>query len=54
MKKQKVSILVDSGSTHSFIDTALVKKLGLVAEVIPPLIVTVVDGTQLLVDTTCK
>lgn len=54
IKKQPVSILVDSGSTHSFIDAALVKKLGLVAEVIPPLVVTVADGTQSLVDTACK
>lgn len=50
IKKQKVSILVDSRSAHSFIDTSLVKNLGLVAEIIPPLIVTVVDGSQLMVD----
>lgn len=54
IKKHPVSILVDSGSTHSFIDKSLVKKLGLIVEVIPPLIVTVADGSQVLVESACK
>lgn len=54
IKKQKINILVDSGSTHSFIDAALVKRLGLVAEIIPSFLVTVADGSQTIVDTACK
>lgn len=54
IKKQKIGILVDSGSTHSFIDTESVKKLKLVAEVIPPLVVIMVDGNKVLVNTSCK
>lgn len=49
-----MSILIDTGSTHSFIDKSLVNSVGLVAEVIPPLIVTVADGSRVLVDTACK
>lgn len=41
IKGKKVHMLVDSGSTHSFIDLGLVKQLGLIAEVVPPLLVSV-------------
>lgn len=54
IKKQSVNILIDSGSTHSFIDSKLVKRLGHTAEIITPLLVTVADGSQVLVDTACK
>ncbi|XP_074328095.1 uncharacterized protein LOC141666008 [Apium graveolens] len=54
IKKHPVSILIDSGSTHSFIDKALVKRLKIAAEVISPLIVTAADESQVLVKTACK
>lgn len=38
-------ILVDSGSTHSFISNDLVKKLNLTAQVVSPQLVSVADGT---------
>ena len=54
MKGRKVHILIDSGSTHSFIDNTLVKELKLVAQVVPRLLVTVADGTSTTIDTMCK
>lgn len=32
IKGKRISILIDSGSTHSFIDSRMIKQLGLVAE----------------------
>lgn len=54
IRGKKVSILVDSGSTHSFIDSTMVKTLGLTAEIVAPLMVTVADGTKVLVDSSCN
>lgn len=54
LKGKKIHILIDSGSTHSFIDSKLVKQLGLVAEVVPPLLVSVADGSRIIVDSVCK
>lgn len=53
-KDRKLNILIDSGSTHSFIDGCLIKKLELVAEVDLPLMVTLADGSRQLVDSICK
>lgn len=54
LKGRRVSILIDSGSTHSFIDSRMVKQLGLVAEIVPPLIISVADGSRIIVDSLCK
>ncbi|XP_074343112.1 uncharacterized protein LOC141680927 [Apium graveolens] len=54
LKGKRISILIDSGSTHSFIDSGLVKQLGLIAEVVLPLIVSVADGSRIIVDSICK
>lgn len=54
IKNCQVSIWVDSGSTHSFIDDKVVKKLGFTACIYPPLLVSLADGTQTLVDTACQ
>lgn len=54
VKKQKVSILIDSGSTHSFVDTKLVKHSGIKAEIVPTLVVSVAGGSKLVSDTACK
>lgn len=54
LKRQEIQILVDSGSTHSFISTDLVNKLKLTAQVVSPLLVSVADGNQVVVDTICN
>lgn len=54
IKRRNVSILIDSGSTHSFIDVSLIKQLEIPAEVTSPLVVWVADGTKMTVDTVCK
>lgn len=45
---------MDSGSTHSFVVATLAKKLDLITEKITPLMVTMADGSQTVVDTVCK
>ncbi|KAL8091683.1 hypothetical protein AgCh_034082 [Apium graveolens] len=54
VKGKKVHILIDSGSTHSFVDTGLVKHLRLLAEIVQPLLVTLANGTSMMVYTMCK
>lgn len=54
IKGRQVSILLDSGSTHSFIDSQMLKTLGLTPWSTHPLLVIVVDGIQVLIDTTCQ
>lgn len=54
IRGKKVSILIDSGSTHGFVDDGIVKTSGLTAEMVTPLPVTVVDGTKVIVDSCCK
>ncbi|XP_074346381.1 uncharacterized protein LOC141685160 [Apium graveolens] len=46
IRGKKVSILIDSGSTHSFVDVGIVKTLGLTAEMVSPLLVTVADVSR--------
>lgn len=47
-------ILVDSGSTHNFLDLNLAKKLGCAIESIPAQAVAVADGNQLNCQHVCK
>jgi len=47
-------ILVDSGSTHNFLDTTTAKKLRCELQKIPPLMVAVADGAQLQCQWVCK
>ena len=54
IKGKRVNILIDSGSTHSFIDAGIIKQMGAVAEVDAPLLVHVVDGSKVVVDSICK
>lgn len=49
-----VNILIDSGSTHRFVNANLVKQLKLNPILVPPLLVIVIDGTSMMVDTVCK
>ena len=51
---QPIHILVDSGSTHNFLDFATVKKLRCALLRIPPLVVAVAGGTQLRCQRMCK
>lgn len=45
---------MNSGSTHSFIDDKLVKELKFTAEIVTPLLVTVANGSSIVIDTICK
>lgn len=47
IKKRVVIILVDSGSTHSFLDSQTAKELGVIAQMDRPLRVTVANGQQM-------
>lgn len=47
MGSQFITILWDSGSTHSFMDAKTAKKLGCVGEYTAPLVVTIADGSMM-------
>ncbi|XP_019170443.1 PREDICTED: uncharacterized protein LOC109166012 [Ipomoea nil] len=52
--KQVVIILVDSGSTHSFVDPKVLDQKGIVAEKTENLKVTVANGESMGCDSVCK
>lgn len=52
--KQTLHILIDSRSTHNFLDLSLAKKLGLQLEPIATQAVTVADGNHLACQFICK
>lgn len=54
IQKQKIIVLIDSGSTHSFVDPMLVHQLKLPTEAAPNLTVTVANGEKLSCDQVCK
>lgn len=47
-------ILVDSGSTHNFLDSSLAHKLGCIVEDINPQVATVADGSHIACNQVCK
>ncbi|KAA8522988.1 hypothetical protein F0562_009411 [Nyssa sinensis] len=47
VKKNVVTILIDSGSTHNFLDPAMAKRAGASIQFTNPLTVVVADGTKL-------
>jgi len=51
---QPLHILIDSGSTHNFLDTTTAKKLRCELLKIPPLAVAVANGAQLQCQMVCK
>lgn len=51
---QAIHILVDSGSTHNFLDATTAKRLRCELQKIPPLVVAVAGGAQLQCQTMCK
>lgn len=54
IKRKKVSILIDSGSTHNFIDEKLVWELRCKVEVTLAVTVTVANGDKLCSSATCN
>lgn len=52
--KQKIHILIDSGSTHNFVDLHTAKKLGCRIHEIDPLQVSVADGNKIVSKSMCK
>lgn len=53
VKNRKLTVLVDLGSTHSFIDEQTVIDSGYVAVYSSPMKVTVADGNYMMCYTTC-
>lgn len=51
---QPVSILVDSGSSHNFLDTKMAKKLGCAVEPVEKLKVAAVNGHLMDCQSVCK
>lgn len=47
VKKQVMEILVDTGSTHNFLDVKFAKKAGVLTQATSPLTVEVADGTKI-------
>ncbi|KAI4383867.1 hypothetical protein MLD38_009662 [Melastoma candidum] len=47
-KKKILNILIDSGSTHNFLDAGMVKGMNLITVPIPPVKVVVADGRSIL------
>lgn len=54
VKAREIIILIDSGSTHNFIDPRVAKISGVVVEQTPDLTVTVADGTRLCSKGVCR
>lgn len=54
VKKRQLTILIDSGSTHSFIDEHAVQSTGHKASPCPPVRVTVADGNYVMCTSHCK
>ncbi|GKB76933.1 reverse transcriptase, partial [Tanacetum coccineum] len=52
--KYKIHILIDSGSTHNFVDTTTTKRMGCKISAIVPLQVDVADGNKTLSTLVCK
>ncbi|WVZ13742.1 hypothetical protein V8G54_011308 [Vigna mungo] len=53
-KKKPLHILIDSGSTHNFLDESVAKNLGYPLTVISPLSVAVADGARVNITATAK
>jgi len=53
-QKRPLHILIDSGSTHNFLDTQMAEKYGCIIETIAPLNVVVVDGSKIKISFVVK
>ena len=54
VRKRPLHILIDSGSTHNFLDTEIAKKLGCKIEKIGPMRVDVANGSSVACVAVCK
>ncbi|XP_077235247.1 uncharacterized protein LOC143877215 [Tasmannia lanceolata] len=54
IKHRQVSILIDSGSTHNFVDPGVAKRTGCKLETTLPFKVTVANGHEMRSDAICK
>lgn len=54
VQKQSMDILVDSRSTHSFLDPKLLSQLRKELEKTKPLLVIVANGEQMVCDSICQ
>ena len=54
VKKQKVVILIDTGSAHNFLNQEVAKRTGVETVATDPLTVFVVDGTKMTSSAACK
>ncbi|GJU08920.1 retrotransposon-related protein [Tanacetum coccineum] len=54
VSKYKIHILIDSGSTHNFVDTTTAKRIGCKISATVPLQVDVADGNKILSTLVCK
>lgn len=52
--KRPVHILIDSGSTHNFLDETMAIKLGCKMANTRPMSVSIADGSQLMTRATCQ
>ena len=52
--KRMLCVLIDTGSTHNFINSAMASKLGCVMEAIPELKVSAANGEELRCSAVCK
>nr|CAD1832891.1 unnamed protein product [Ananas comosus var. bracteatus] len=53
-KNRRIHVLIDSGSSHNFLDSAIASKLGCHTEAVSPVKVTVADGNRLTSSAMCK
>lgn len=54
IKNRSLTILIDSGSTHNFIEPGIAKQSGCAIEATPDLAVAVADGTKLCSKAVCR
>ena len=54
VKKKALHILIDSGSTHNFLDVEVAKKIGCKTVSITPMRVDVANGSSLSCIVACK
>ena len=54
IKRKALTILIDSGSTHNFLDPIVAKRTGCLIQTTNPLKVAVADGTKITSDAICR
>ena len=54
LKRRLIHILIDSGSTHNFLDIAIAKGLGCSLKLIDPIYITVANGQEIVCTNLCE